>query len=59
MQTGAAIVFVAFEARVVPAVWLFITVTVLDKIFPLKKKIVIRVDHKFYQFLGLNWLKKF
>lgn len=54
MQTGAAIVFVAFEARVEPAVWLIITVTVLDKIFPLKKKIVIRVDHKFYQFLGLN-----
>ena len=28
------IVFVAFEARAEPAVWLIITVTVLDKIFP-------------------------
>ena len=35
-----------FEAGVKPAVWLIITVTVLDKIFPLKKKIVIRVDQK-------------
>ena len=34
MQTGPAIVFVAFEARAEPAVWLIITVTVLEKIFP-------------------------
>ena len=34
MQTGPAIVFVPFEARAEPAVWLIITVTVLDKIFP-------------------------
>ena len=34
MQTGPAIVFVAFEAGVEPAVWLIITVTVLEKIFP-------------------------
>ena len=46
MQTGPAIVFVASEACVKPAVWLIVTVTVLDKIFPLKKKIVIRVDQK-------------
>jgi len=45
-QTGPVIVFVAFEACVKPAVWLIITVTVLDKILPLKRKIVIRVDQK-------------